>query len=791
MQIPASLKPRALLLAALLLAATVATPCALAQQPGAGLHFKRGWPWKIPLGKVGGQGIAFLVGVDNRLTAYRLDSGQALWSFQMGLGSGEFIFTGLPVENIRGKKMLFLLDDRGYAHALDVETGAVIWRTYDELRFAYPPVVIQDWVILVSTNGAIYKFDAATGSLAKPGAEEKPLFKGARVVAMPAVVLDVEENRPAYIAALCEERPGARVLAFIDFSTGAIEPAFTAPVQVQDLNERPVSAPLFCTGRFSPRGQSTMRAFVAVRRGANEMIYVKDFSNPQNPFTLFYKINNGFLCEKPVFTKDGSILLPNTSGNLYLLRPDGKPLKTIPVSKKKGAMSVELVEMPREAYGVMIVQSADAIASYQINFSGQTSRFGPRFPFSVYAWNVTDTQAQAQWKDAASKYLGEPRLPLNTLGDKIILTSQAADTAFMAVFPKDRFLEKDRKEAPEPLYWRSSKPGGSEFLSLDVIPGEQRFLVSYGELGAYVIDGSGAPRVIESSPLRARLVTATPAGALIFSENDPDGHYMALMNYDLKTEIFKEKHLPEPVSARPVIADGAVYYSTRGGVYKRALTAKAELKNVPVQASSPLTYHKGVLLVGARGGLLQAIDAQTLEKMWDHRVNGQILAAPTVADDVIYAATDEGTLYTLPFENTGGRRLREDATTFKLKGAGAVMSPPVKAGSRLYIASIHERGRSLLSVINLTDPKNLKEESVGAYYGEVRYPMLHDAGRLIVPAADRILVFDITRGPEPVKLWHEDLADTIASPLRLVNNNVSFICRDGSICQITLKDIFE
>ena len=781
-----------------------------AASPGAARGYrllKPGYPWKIPIDVGGGKGIAFLLGVDNRLTAYALDSGSALWSFQMGLGRNDYVYTDLPIVRVGGRRTIFLLDDRGYLHAIDLKTGNVQWRTYDNQKFIYPPLVVNDWVIVVSEEGKIYKLDMATGKGPRNAPDKTLFYTGARVMARPTLIRDASEREPAFVVALTEELPGSRSMLFLDFISGKPDRRFSGRVDGTDLRDRPVSAPLFSTGSYSPRGSSTMRVFVAVRRGNNELIYTKDYSNPQNPFTLFHKISNGYLCEQPVFTTQGYVILPNTSGSLLALRPDGKPLKSIPITRKEGPMSVELIEMPRQAYGVMVVQAVNAFGAYQINFRDPMSSFGPSFPFSVYAWNVVDTQATAQWKNTKSKYVGEPRLPLIMLGDKLVLNSQVAEAAFMAVFSEDKLVEKDRKTPPEPVYWRTSRPGGSEFLSFDTIEGAARMLVGYGELGTYIVDGSGgAPRVVTSFPeMKARLVMSVPGGALIFGESEKDGHFMGLREYDMvrkrvlgrvrklangfKDYVFKEKFLAEPVSTRPIIVKDTVYYSTRGGVYKRRLIREAKLENVPVRASSSLTYHKDVLLVGTETSTLQAIDAKTMQKKWSLRVRGQITAAPVVAGDRIFACNNEGVLYVTPFANPHGRRLRSDAVELKLKRTGAVYAPPLVVGKRLYVALVYEQGKTAISQIDITDPDNPREtEWSHSYYGEVREPMVRFKNKLIIPTADRIVMFSLAGSRGPRKTGELSLLDSVASPLRVVGTAVSFICRDGSIYMVETED---
>jgi len=765
-----------------------------AQDQLTGLHFKHGWPWKIPLSVGESSGIAFLLGIDGRLTAHDLDSGTALWGFQMGLGENEYLYSYLRIHRIADRRMIFLLDDRGYLHALDVKTGNVRWRTYEKMQFQYPPVVAGPYVFVVAKSGAIYRIQAESGKVV----DGRPMYRTAPVIARPAIVLGAEANQPAFVVALVEERKNMRKLQFFDIVTGRPDRRFETIIETDELNTLPVSAPLFATGRYSMRGPSTMRIFVAVRRGSNELVYYKDFTHARNPFNLFHKIKNGHLCQEPIFTQGGYIILPNTSGKLLVVLPDGKAMKKLPVGGP-GPVSVTLLEMPREAYGVMVVQSPTALASYKVNFQSQTAGFGPYFPFSIFAWNVVATQTQAQWKLTKADYLGEPRLPLKVLGDKLLYNSQAEDAGFVAAFARDAFLQKDRKTPPKPLYHHSSRPGGSDFLYLDTVS-RSRMLIGYGELGTFLVDTSrGRPRVTGRTPLRTRLGVNAPGGLLVFCQNEQEGFFMGLLKPDLKTWVFKEADLPDPVTTRPVIVKDTVYYATAGGLYKRQLKAKATLDEFPARATSPLTYHDGVLLFGTENGTIEAHNATNLEKIWERRITGRVLAAPTVADGTIYVGTAAGQIYMLPFRNPRNKVFRTDGKEIRLRKRGEILAPPLKVGKALYVASRVADGRTTLSKIDLSDPEAPREvaehlwKPLADYYGEVRYPMVHYKGRLVVPSGDRVLVFDIRRkGADagPRKLWHENLRDVIASPLRMEGGTANFICRDGSVYKVEVADAF-
>jgi len=754
-------------------------------------HVKQGWPWKIPLPEGRGKGIAFLLGIDNRLTAYRLDTGEALWTFQMGLGMNEYMFNYIPILKHGARRLTYLLDDRGFLHAVDVNTGRVLWRSYDEMKFVYPPVLAGGWVIAVSEAGALYKLDAMTGTGMRPAEDaSRIVYRERHIIARPTVIRDADESRPAYIVCLVEDRPGERAILFLDFSTGKVDPNFSSRIEVRDLRDRPVSAPLFSTGFYNPRGHSTMRVFIAARRGMNEVIYQKDYTNPRNPFTVFYKIMGGRLCEEPTFTQEGYVVLPNTSGELVVLRPDGKEMKKIPVAQMEGALSVQLVEQAKAAYGVLIVQTPETLASFQLNFQNRLGGFGRYYGFNVWAWPVISTRAAAQWTDRASPFIGEPRLPLKMLGDRLLMTSQVEDAAFLAVYPREPFLERERKAAPKAQYVKTTKPAGAEFLSFDLLEAGGRMLVGYGDRGTFVVDVRSR-RILSHTPIKTKVAIGTEQGFLIFSESEDDGLYFGLLTRDLSGFRFKETHLPEEIAARPWVADQTVYFVTKGGVYSRPLAEKAEMLSLPTHASSPLAYHEQSVLIGTRSGYLDCLRADDLRKKWTLKVKGVVVAAPMVEAGAIYFGTDQGVVYGLPWENKSARFNRADPLfQMPLAKEGPVLAPPLKVGDALYIASSPVRGRTLLSKLDISRPDQPKQAWSGLFYGEVRQPMRVYRKNLIFASSERIIALDIG-GEEPRKVWEEKLLDTVASPLLLKGDELYFICRDGSIyCLELVKSIF-
>ena len=785
--------PMVLALLAALLAVLLAGPTTHAQRVAefSVSHVKTGWPWKIPLAEGKGEGIVFLLGIDNRVTAYDLASGTAVWSFQMGLGQNEYLFNQVPVLETRGKRLTHLLDDRGYLHALDVQTGIARWRTYDRDRFLFPPVCVSGWVMMVSEQGWLYKLDARTGQgMRAKDPNSKVIYREKKVIARPTVIRDSDEKRPAFIACLTEARPGERELVFVDFSSHRVDERFSAKIEERELNESPISSPLFSTGYYSTRGASTMRVFIAARRGANEIIYQKDFSNIKNPFTLFYKLRNGRLCEEPTFNQDGYMILPNTSGHLYVLRPDGKEMKSIRCSNEEGAMSVKLLEDAAASYGVMVVQSADSLASYQLNLENRLGGFNRFYPFKVVAWPVMSTRADAQWKDNKSKFIGEPRLPLHMISDKMVLTSQVEDTAFLSVYPRSAFLERGRKSPPKEKYARSTKPGGSEFLSFDLVDDGRRMLVGYGDLGTYVIDAR-RPRVLHSNPLKTRLAVGTAKGHLVFSQNEDDGIFLAMLSPDLTRAAFKQPHLADEVVARPVVAGNRVYFVTRSVLYARDLTAAAEPVSVPTRAVSPLLYHKGCLVVGTRSGYLDCFDTKDMRKKWSFRVRGTVKATPTVAGKELFFGTTEGVIYALPWENAAGRFNRSDASMeYELRNKGEVYAPPLLHGKMLYVAASPSRGKTILSQIDVSSRETPQEVWKAPVIGEVRLPMVRHQDLLLLAASERIVALQIS-GERPQKLWEEKLADSVASPMQIKGSDLYFLCRDGSIyCLELKKEIF-
>ena len=794
-------------------------------------NVRRGFPWKIPIPspRKGGGGIGFLLDVDNRLTAYSLRDADAdsLWNFEMSLGKNAYVYTSLPIAKVRGKDTLFLLDKEGYLFSVDVRTGEPNWRTYKGQEFAYPPVVLKDWLIVVSKDGRIYKLDASTGKPAGRNRENPAFWSGDPVIARPVVIMDMHEKEPAFVVALTQSHRRARIgerrrhIWFLNFQNGLKDDRFSGPVKDKQLASRRVSAPLFATGSFDRLGSSTMKIFIAVRRGNNEVIYFKDYSQPHNAFKEFHTIRGGKLCEKPVFTNSGYVILPNTSGQLIVLRSDGAPLNTIDISEQGDPMSVQLIEKEKQSYGVMLVQTVNSLAAYRVNFRPALSAFGPQFAFSVYAWPIRDAQATPKWdikrtekdqaerkkKTSAYEYLGPPRLPLKDLSDKVLYTSQVGNTAWLAVFNRRQLIDEKRTTAPSPLYVRRSGGSGAAFLSLDPVNGAARMLVGYGDLGVYVVDCAGRKpeRIYALTSVDARLVMNVPDGMLIFSEDD-EGPVMRMVRYetrfmslhgrtgryvtgmkpfsgaDKSGVVFREN--TGLVSTRPIVVNNTVYYTTMSaGVEKRELSRLGRLVSLPVRALSPLTHHDGVLLVGTRNKTLQAINARELKKLWSLPIEGAIHAAPTVAEDHIYAAADNGLLYVLPFRSPRGHTLRNDGASVKLGCAGVVYAPPLKIGDKLYVAAVGERGWSFLVQFDLSrgagKPK-LTEWS-RKILGEIRQPMVACRGKLVAATSNRILVYDNAAGNKPRQVKVVKLVDDVASPPRVVGSDVCFVCRNGAI----------
>ena len=757
-----------------------------------------GWPWKISPEMPRGKGIVFLLDTRNRLTPYDLNSGRVIWKpFKMGLGleGHRFLFNPVPVLNVQGKRLTFLLDEQGFLHARDIETGFDEWRTH-KAKFLYPPVLAGEWVILVAEDHKLHKLEAATGQGVRARDPESKIIRlGKNVIARPTIIYDADAlTRPSYVVCLTEnEDGGGRELVFVDFSKNRQDPDMSLMIKEPDLKESFVSAPLFSTGTYNSRGVSTMRVFVAVTKGRNQVIYQKDFKTRASPFALFYKLLGGEVCEEPTFTQDGSMILPNTSGALYVLGKDGNEMKSVPCSDKTGAMSVKLLQDEAAKYGVTLIQSADSFTSFLLDVKNRLGRFDRFYPYKVIAWPVAAARADAQWKDAASKFIGPAALPLHAIDDKLVFTSRLEDddAAFLTVYRRSDFLQRDRKQPPKAIYTKSSHPVGAEALSFAIVDNGRRLLVGYGGQGTYLINAQ-RPAVLHHNPLKTRLAMGTPAGLLVSAKNQKDGIFLAALSPDLSKTTFKQINLDNYVSSLPVVHENRIYFTTGRQLYACDLRPGAELDVGDARAASPLLYHRGALVLST-GSYVECFDARTLKKKWSFRVEGQVKAAPALVGDDLFFGTTAGVLYGLSFENPGGRVTRsedEAFMAFSLPKKGAVTVPPLHHAKSLYVASSPPSGESTLWRINIANRRKPHAVWHNKVDGHINQPMIIYKKMLLFAASERLVAVEHGRA-RAQRLWQEMLNYPLACPMQISGRYLYFLCRDGSIWCLDLeKEIY-
>ena len=136
---------------------------------------------------------------EHHLVAIDLTSGEPRWRWSWGRGRGPS--RGAPRMKRAGRLVFFTCGD-GALTALDVMTGAVVWRLRDRLRFCTPPTVASDAIFVVS-GGAhgvahLYCIDAYSGGVrwTRPIADASApcTIEGAPLVAPAAVAVAVRQK---------------------------------------------------------------------------------------------------------------------------------------------------------------------------------------------------------------------------------------------------------------------------------------------------------------------------------------------------------------------------------------------------------------------------------------------------------------------------------------------------------------------------------------------------------------------------------------------------------------------
>ena len=95
----------------------------------------------------------------NRMTSIIFDSntGNTVWSRDMSSS------TGLDIDN----RYVYVTDDKGAVHALDVNTGASIWKQDKlQLRGVTRPLVVGAYVAVADSKGLVHLLRGADGEFA-------------------------------------------------------------------------------------------------------------------------------------------------------------------------------------------------------------------------------------------------------------------------------------------------------------------------------------------------------------------------------------------------------------------------------------------------------------------------------------------------------------------------------------------------------------------------------------------------------------------------------------------------
>jgi outer membrane protein assembly factor BamB len=138
---------------------------------------------------------------EHHLVAIDLTTGEPRWRWSWGSGRTGTPARGAPRMKRAGKLVYFTCGD-GALTALDVMTGAVVWRVRDRLRFRAPPTVAHDALYVVS-GGAhgvarLYCIDAFSGhvrwSTGVTDASSPCTVEGAPLVAEGAVAVAVRSK---------------------------------------------------------------------------------------------------------------------------------------------------------------------------------------------------------------------------------------------------------------------------------------------------------------------------------------------------------------------------------------------------------------------------------------------------------------------------------------------------------------------------------------------------------------------------------------------------------------------
>ncbi|MCL2779507.1 MAG: PQQ-like beta-propeller repeat protein [Polyangiaceae bacterium] len=178
---------------------------------------------------------------DKHLVAIDLTSGEARWRYAWS-GSGRASAVATFHEGLAGAlrlkrvgKLLYVASGDSALTAVDVQTGAVVWRVRDRLRFRSVPTIDHDALYAIAGGAGsaarICSFDPYSGH----GAWQSPLPSSSCTVEGPALLTSIS------VAVAVRDRRGLRLAAFNrdtgepHFFTDPIAPIGTSWLAVDDL----------------------------------------------------------------------------------------------------------------------------------------------------------------------------------------------------------------------------------------------------------------------------------------------------------------------------------------------------------------------------------------------------------------------------------------------------------------------------------------------------------------------------------------------------------------------------
>lgn len=175
---------------------------------------------------------------DKHLVAIDLTSGEARWRYAWGgprasSSSGDGLAGALRLK--RAGKLLYVASGDSALTAVDVQTGAVVWRVRDRLRFRSAPTVDHDVLFAVAggvgSAATLYAIDPYSGSIAwtRPLPTSPCTVEGPALLSASSVAVSVRDRRGLRLSAFDRETGAAL------FHTEPVAPVGTSWLAVDDL----------------------------------------------------------------------------------------------------------------------------------------------------------------------------------------------------------------------------------------------------------------------------------------------------------------------------------------------------------------------------------------------------------------------------------------------------------------------------------------------------------------------------------------------------------------------------